>query len=471
MATVGRVCLWVGRGCEGSGTSFAELSTSPLDRRPRMLNLVKTVPTSWSTRPVAEYALYALILALNFLAPRSLVDLGGREVYVSALLFIAILLLIPTPRRQLRTPRIAVVQVSFALLLVHSVVSILWAGATVDTYYVIAPIVNSALTIAAASRLAVGIPVNDGPRILYNVAIMTTLSTLMAALLGQWGNAADATRLGTQLAGASMLHVALLLSFGIFLAAIQQRQRVGISTIMAGIATLLIVMTESRAGIVSIALLVALMLLRTLRSLYMVPAVVVLVAVAVIAIRIMPTERVFDLTDMARSTNYETGFRALFESPNSIIVGVGSGAVWPWYAHLVSGEVDSLMLGDYGLTLRNPHSLFVGVLVENGIVGISLLIAALGTVLYAAGRWYARHPKTFYAPICIAIFVSVLSFFTEYHLLSNFPLAFIWWLVVFTFLRFEGGSSEDIRPWLRVTNQTSRAGSKVKSLPMKSHRL
>ena len=91
-------------------------------------------------------------------------------------------------------------------------------------------------------------------------------------------------------------------------------------------------------------------------------------------------------------------------------------------------------MSPFGPLLRHPHSLPVGVLVEQGILGFGLLIVSIGVLVVVALRYLLRFSQTFFGPVAAALIVCVGSFTTEYHLISTFAASFVWWFVAFLFL-------------------------------------
>lgn len=385
------------------------------------------VAFEYMSRPIAEYVLYTLVLAFNFLAPRAFVAVGGWEVYVSALLMLGAYIVLP-PARFPRNPKRNVAIGAFLALMLYGIASLVWSSSPYHAYYRISPLLNASLTVLLAVRLAGGLRGVDRLRVLHNATSLLVLATLLRALSNPASPTGGWSRLETQMGGASVLHLPLLIALALYFYSVRTGYRTWLSAGLLGVTILLIFMTGSRAGVASMALLLILLILRVAKPRLVLPAAGGLAGLTYIAFLNLPTDRLLDFQDSLRSVNAGSAFKAAFETTTSTLIGQGIGTLWPWYYRLAAGTEQDLFVTRHGLFLRNPHSTPVGVLAELGILGASLLALSLGVIAFSALRHYIGRTVDLAGAVGIAMVISMASFFVEYHLLSNFAIAFFWWL-------------------------------------------
>lgn len=247
-------------------------------------------------------------------------------------------------------------------------------------------------------------------------------------------------RLGSGLGGAAVLAVALVIATAVLAGVFLENRRYWPAAIGAFAGALLIVATFSRAGF-AVAALTVVAVLWTRRGDHhklnwwtvAVPSVLLLaIGVATLAFPGLAA-RMLSLGDPGRAENTSTALSFWTGDPSYVVFGTGVGRVWPWFgvdADLVWAPATGMVgvTGIEGELLVNPHSTFLGVMVELGLVGVVPLLVLLGGVLLAALRVRGTGPGAF---ALVAAGASVSAFFLDYYLLRNPGVSFVWWCAVF----------------------------------------
>lgn len=219
---------------------------------------------------------------------------------------------------------------------------------------------------------------------------------------------------------------------------------------------LLILVTDSRAGMGALVVLVWVVLARSSRPGVTRVAVSMgggLVAV-VCALAYLRWQRPgAGATDGLRSEVYAQGLQAWGDGGWLMLIGRGSGAVWPWLAvemkevPTVSHEI--IIESPWGDMLYHAHSTPLGVLVELGLVGLVLLLISLGVVA-AAAVVVLRDPAPQRWLPAAALLCTLPGMLLETFLLRGFPGAIVWWAVALTVVRWGLGA---------LTGRAGRAGT------------
>lgn len=269
-------------------------------------------------------------------------------------------------------------------------------------------------------------------------AVLVTMSAvaLVRALLHPRGF----NRLGSGLGGAAVLAVALVIATAVLIGAFMENRARWPAAVGATVGSLLIVATFSRAGLAVAALTICAALWARrghgirLGRMGLIGVTVVLVAAVVTVVRFPAlAARMLSLGDPGRAENTATALSYWAADPWRVIFGAGTGRLWPWFgvdADLVWAPATGMVgvQGIDGELLVNPHSSFLGVLVEGGLVGLVPLVALLGGVVLAAVRSRGSGPRTL---ALLAAGASVFAFFLDYYLFRNPGVSFVWWCAVF----------------------------------------
>lgn len=311
----------------------------------------------------------------------------------------------------------------------------------IERVYLVVPVVTAIVTTTAAWGLAAVFPPHRRQDVLWRAAAVVAVTTLVAGPRTML--ATHSARLGTGMGGAAIYHVVLLLAGAVLLAgALRNQHRVwSLTGSLLCLGGLLV--TGSRAGLFT--LLVFLVLLGAVfgargRARLVLGLGVALSVVLLVLLATVPTlRRLLQPGEQMRLANYRTALRAWQASGHDLVFGVGSGRMWPWYYFEASGApipwrgtTDT----GFGRSLTNPHSLYLGVLAELGLVGAALLLVVVGVVLAlaigAVRRAVAGGDELSLAGavVPLALVASLVAFAVDHYLLKNFAVSFWWWLVL-----------------------------------------
>ncbi|GAA1397972.1 hypothetical protein GCM10009599_28070 [Luteococcus peritonei] len=320
--------------------------------------------------------------------------------------------------------------------------------AEVTRIYLVVPVVTSFVTLFAAWGLAAMIGPARRRLVLWQAAMLIPLSSVLAG--ARTIVSTHSVRLGTGMGGAAIFHVALLLAGAVLLASALRGERRGWSALGAALCLVEIMLTASRSGLLSLLVfggLLSLFLLLRGRGLQVLAMVAAVVACAALAMVALPaTRRLLQVHDTFRMANYETAWRTWSATGHNIWLGVGSGRMWPWYP-FETGAIPVPWRGaiqtGFGRSLTNPHSLYLGVLAELGLVGLALLLVVVATVVWQAVRGGRRllglgkkaDRQDFMAALSelvvpLALVATLVAFAFDHYLLKNFAISFWWWLVL-----------------------------------------
>ncbi len=308
--------------------------------------------------------------------------------------------------------------------------------------YLLAPTLTALATLLLAFAVVRILPARPVHQVLWWPAVLTVACSFL-----QWPRSAlvhHSPRLATGMGGSAVVHVPLLLATGIILAAFlagwHRWWSLGLSIV--GVAS--VVLTGSRSGVACLVLagvIVALQWLRSRRAWLVAGAVAVVTGVLVAAVPML--HRLLNPTDELRAQNLETAMAVWTSTGRHVLLGIGSGRLWPWYAfdsHLLRTPWRGMVTTAWGPALNSSHSTFLQVLVELGLVGMVLLLPVLILPvvillrrLWPSLRWAAR-PIPDVVPL-IALATTIPAFFLDAYLLKNYGASLWWWLVLLCCLR------------------------------------
>ena len=311
----------------------------------------------------------------------------------------------------------------------------------VPQFYQVMPLMCGLLTVWMAFLLVLVVPVANRFGLLWRLS-----AALVPLSLAGWGRVLlDTTaspRLWTQMGGSAVYPVVLVLGLAIAIAGIVRPYRPNLSAWLAVAHLALMLLTGARSAIVlCIALLVLLVirlgrrhtglgerLAKVSRGVFVLGGIAV--AVATLA---SPVLGRLDSGSDGRGMTWRVGRAALGHSWERLTFGTGSGSVWPWFA-FESGWLKlpyrSRITTPWGPSLYHPHSVYVNILVEFGIIGLILL----AMVLYPLLVQWIRGGTVVPVVLSSATLACLVSFTVDTYLVKNFPVSLIWWLVLFTLL-------------------------------------
>lgn len=301
------------------------------------------------------------------------------------------------------------------------------------------PLAQTAVTAALAWLVVAYVPRARLDR--WTVALALGLVAMTSvALLRALADPRGFNRLSSGLGGAAVLSVALIIAAAWLFGHHLRRPRWHL-LVAAAVAVALLVLTFSRAGL-AVALLAAAALAWAVRDRLgragrrVAVGVVAVAATAGVAAAVVFPDlagRLLTLGDEGRAINLHTALGAWLTDPGHAFLGLGTAGVWPWFAvdnDLVWAPETGLLgvTGIEGELLVNPHSTFLGIAVELGIVGLALWLAVIWFIVRAAAR--VRHTSAAGFGL-VAAAACVVAFLFDTYLLRNPGISFIWWCAVF----------------------------------------
>lgn len=263
-------------------------------------------------------------------------------------------------------------------------------------------------------------------------------------------------RIAAPLGPASTIHLPLILCVAILLGAVVTSRggaRVAWGA-LTGLGMLLTVGAQSRAGLVCLVLLAWIAVLRQAVRAARVPWVTALVATALtvgLPLLLLWLRPSATIADAPRMENTRTAARAWADGgPPAVVAGRGSGELWPWlsYEALGVGKPDTFVVASpWGSLLYHPHSTFLGVLTELGIVAAVVFVVAVGLVLAAAVVALGESSPARWLPAA-ALVATVPGLFTDTYLWRGFPAAVVWWAAGVAVARW-AADRDGVRRWAR----------------------
>lgn len=246
-------------------------------------------------------------------------------------------------------------------------------------------------------------------------------------------------RLWTQMGGSAVYPAVLVLAMGVALASFLNHFRPRLSMWMVVAHLVLLLLTGSRGGLLMLGVFALLLVVRLgrqhtgagqrLRNLplrvYVLGGLAVLVAVFT-----SPILGRLDERSAGRLMTWRVGMGAWNDSIVHMVLGVGSGTIWPWFAYESGWQPHpwrSRVTGPFGYTLYHSHSLYLEVLAELGILG-ALLLA--GIVWPIAARWF-KGGSTANVVVVSAVCACLVGFAFDLFLFKNFAISLLWWTVAF----------------------------------------
>lgn len=266
------------------------------------------------------------------------------------------------------------------------------------------------------------------------------VAILIVGAIGQYRSLDDGipgARLYSGLGGAAVMSVPLLIATAILLAGLRAaNRRRWVWGLGVAVGVIMILQTGSRSGLLTLAIYACLVVLdlrrsgRNRRGTLLVVAGVVLIAGISLLLR-PELHRLLLFNDHWRETNLLTAMSALTSSWWVPLVGLGNGALWPWF-FTESGQVPvsytEMAASPWGPVLPAPHSVYLWGAVELGAVGLGLILAIAGTLVWA---WLKSDPGSARRTMLAALVACLFAFATDTFLVSNFPASLLWWYLLF----------------------------------------
>ncbi|MGJ6980650.1 O-antigen ligase family protein [Aestuariimicrobium soli] len=260
---------------------------------------------------------------------------------------------------------------------------------------------------------------------------------LVTSLLS-WGRALitrGEVRLTTGMGGAATVHLVFLTTLALFLGAWRAGHHRRWSLAGAAVSIACLLCTQSRAGLVSLVVLAVLVVgwwgRGRIGRLPLLVGLGAAVAIGAVVTLVPSLSRLLHFSDGPRLTNLRTGLRIWNLDWTSRLVGAGPGKVWPWYgfdAKFYLPPWHSQMITPYGTALSNPHSVYLGTLVEYGVLGLALMLVVLVAPVVATLRRRGADPRRTMVALALAAGLTSMAF--DHYLFKNFSVSLWWWLLV-----------------------------------------
>lgn len=295
----------------------------------------------------------------------------------------------------------------------------------------VVPVLTAVLTMLAALSFSA---------VIRRVHLWSTGWVVLVCSVANWPRAVrvhNSSRISTGMGGAAIYHVVLLTTLAIFLGCAVAGYRRVASTCGAAVAALLIVAVGSRAGLGCLVLFAALLAVWALQQglgKWVGRVAVVAAAVLGLLVAFVPwLQRLMLLSEPRRQQNLTLALEVWRESAHNVVLGVGSGQLWPWYAldiKMIPAPGGLMIKTQWGLVLNSPHSTYLAVLVELGLVGFAVLLAFLAMLVVTMLRLW-KGGSALALMTAMALVASLGAFLFDTYLLKNFGVSFWWWLVLF----------------------------------------
>jgi O-antigen ligase len=335
----------------------------------------------------------------------------------------------------------------FLVILVYATISISWsdagtADATAMLWTLVVGAAAAIVGVAACARIDIAQIRN---LLWYLTVLMAVISTVYfiesyyslglrteAALWNDFG----IQRLKGPLLGSSVGHFVLLPAFGCALdrlfSAKGRRVFAWVVCLLIGTAILALGSRSAMLGLGAFACFVAVRLPMKRRILFLLAVGAVVSLGLVVVFSRASSDRLMDMNDQSREATYRTAFEMFRTAPiPEQLFGSGYGSRWPWYIMDKSpGGVDTssamyFRSTAFGYTLYHPHSTFIMLAVELGVVGFGLG-CALVLKLLSTMRTNARSSSDTFLSIAMVASLSVscvdLTFF------KNSGMNAVWWI-------------------------------------------
>ncbi len=313
-----------------------------------------------------------------------------------------------------------------------------------DFPYIISPAIEAWSAMALALGLVRSLPPEKlhafAHRLVVGVGAVGVVYSGILLFPVQWVRAGFAPdplsgmqRLGGPLGAATLMPAVFVVSLPFLVQRI--RRTIGsISTAaLAGVLAAAVVFSGSRAAVLSLFALLTLTMVRRVSLKQKALLFAVVAAASVFVFQYASPSRFLDLSETYRTESYVSSIRAWTANLRVFVFGHGLGQMWPWYlydAGFAGGAgYGKLLSTQFGRVLYHPHSTFLYVLVETGLVGMALFGTSVALPLLRAYR--GRPGLSVPGRLAPGLLASLVIFTFDTMLLRAFELAAIWWVFLF----------------------------------------
>ncbi|WP_326833302.1 O-antigen ligase family protein [Cutibacterium porci] len=311
--------------------------------------------------------------------------------------------------------------------------AIVWRT-TVPRIHQVMPPITALVTMTAALETVLVLS-GEGRRL----AVLGGASGVLLGAVMDWPVQAAihrSPRLASAMGGSAVLHVAVILAAGVFLdgsrTACSKGRRLFFATVGCG-ALVMAIATGSRAALIVVAIFGAWTLVAWGRQHpRFVGGLAAAMAIALISLiaSVPALRRLATWTSPARLHAAEVGWGAVSSSWTYLLLGVGSGRIFPWYAiedKFIAAPGAGIIGTPFGTALNSAHSVFVLVASELGVLMFLVLCAAI--VVLWGNAWRGVRSRSAWAVTSMALAATTVAWGFDTYLLKNFAVSTWWWLV------------------------------------------
>jgi hypothetical protein len=432
----------------GHGSSRPVAST----RRSTRDALARTLE-SWIPQSIVEWAWWPVFAVCAFLplSRTPVFRLGGMYITLTdflllllALTFLPLALILR--KRSRRAFRWAFLP--FTALATYSLMTAFFWGdpPRYDFVYQIYPIVEAWVAMCVGFTLVVSLPRDGVPefvrRLSYALAFVACVY-IIVALFPPAGvrehvridPAFGIPRLSGPLGVPTDLPGIFVVAISYYVVGIRKIHQGLVRGALASLLVAAVLLCGSRAGGIALILLAATILIRRLSFKSKLVVIVASAVGAVVVFQFALPERYVTFEDSLRLKSYETAFVAWTDSWRALVFGHGYGQIWPWYAHdvhMLLGEdryYHFLINTRFGVSVFNPHSVYLNLLAETGLLGFGLFAATVGSQVMPVLRWGTPH--TLASRLMPGLLASLVTPAFSAMLLKYFALSTCWWMFFF----------------------------------------
>lgn len=239
------------------------------------------------------------------------------------------------------------------------------------------------------------------------------------------------TRLTGMIGVSSVVYLPMVLVLAIHLSDISNKLNRIESTFGSVIAIIGILLTNSRAGLISLILLILFFLVQriSIRKIFII-SLLACVCLSVL-IKFSNADRYQSFQDPKREQNIQTSLTIVTSSVENFVLGSGYGSIWPYNYSDSQISDNEMVFTDYGMVLHHPHSSFLKVFVELGLIGLLSFLSIFIIILQELFKsWRNKNSQKMY--ILYGVFCTcIISFSTDLYLFQNWQISLIWWFFLF----------------------------------------
>lgn len=238
------------------------------------------------------------------------------------------------------------------------------------------------------------------------------------------------------------IQFALVPILGVVFGLLLEKRAKAVTVLFVLVAALAAILgSGSRSAVLSLLLFVvlAIALVNTMKA--RLTIILVTVTVALIAAAIVfhqaQSDRLVSLEDSYRTITHETTFEILKQrSIAELVVGSGYGSLWPWYLRDIDDTESRPVVGmdstPWGRLLYHPHSLFLMLVAEIGMIGLLLGACLIRPAVDVLVRYRSVPGIRLLACAVIATFPAL---FVNLMIFKNWGVSLVWIIFYFGLLR------------------------------------